>query len=59
MNNAQKQYVIPYGTIYNKLKGLHKKHGGQPASSKEFEIILVTTLDKLNWLEGTIWWLWH
>ena len=48
MNNAQKQYVIPYGTIYNKLKGLHKKHGGQPASSKEFEITLVTTLDKLN-----------
>ena len=49
MNKAQKQYGIPYGTIYNKLKGLHtKKHGGQPALSKEFEKILVRALDKLT-----------
>ena len=49
MNKAQKQYGIPYGTIYNKLKGLHtKKHGGQPALSEEFEEILVRALDKLT-----------
>ena len=49
MNKAQKQYGIPYGTIYNKLKGLHtKKHGRQPALSKEFEEILVKALDKLT-----------
>ena len=49
MIKAQKQYGIPYGTIYNKLKGLHtKKHGGQPAFSKEFEEISVRALDKLT-----------
>ena len=49
MNKAQKKYGIPYGTIYNKLNGLHKKkHGGQPALSEEFEIILVRALDKLT-----------
>ena len=49
MNKAQKKYGIPYGTIYNKLIGLQKKkHGGQPALSEEFEIILVRALDKLN-----------
>ena len=49
MNKAQKQYGIPYGTIYNKLKGLHtKKHGGKPALSKEFEKILVRALGKLT-----------
>ena len=49
MNKAQKQYDIPYGTIYNKLNGLHKKkHGGQPALSEEFEIILVRALHKLT-----------
>ena len=51
MNKAQKQYGIPYGTIYNKLKGSQtKEHGTQPALSKEFEEILVKALDKLtNW----------
>ena len=49
MNKAQKQYGIPYGTIYNELKCLHtKKHGGQPALSEEFEEILVRALDKLT-----------
>ena len=49
MTKAQKQYGIPCGTTYNKLKGLHtKKHGGQPALSKEFEEILVRALDKLT-----------
>ena len=49
MNKAQKQNGIPYGTIYNKLKGLHtKRHGGQPALYKEFEEILVRALDELT-----------
>ena len=49
LNKAQKQHGIPYGTIYNKLKGLHtKKHGGQPALFKEVEEILVRALDKLT-----------
>ena len=56
MNKAQKQYGTPYGTIYSKLKGLHtKKHGGQPALSKEFEEILMRALDKLtDWTIKTI-----
>ena len=49
MNKAQKQYCIPYGTIYYKLKNLHtKKHGGQPALSKEFEEMLLRVLNKLT-----------
>ena len=49
MNKAQKQYCIPYGTIYYKLNNLHtKKHGGQPALSKEFEEMLLRALDKLT-----------
>ena len=47
MNKSEKQYGIPYGTIYNKSKGFHtKNHGREPALSKESEEILVRALDK-------------
>lgn len=38
MNEAQKQNDNPYSTMYNKLKGFHrKKHGGQTALLKNLK----------------------
>ena len=49
MSKAPKNYGVPYGTIRNKINNFHpKKHEGQTGLFKEFEEVLVKSLDEIT-----------
>ena len=49
MSKAPKNYGVPYGTICSKINNFHqKKHEGQTGLFKEFEEVLVKSLDEIT-----------